>query len=203
MSVNSSDTAGSESVAAHAMHRDILRLIGRILLGTSYTSLGECSIGKSIGLFFKLTVLRVFLLTRVIVLAVALPARYLFGVAVGDIRLVTIPIAALFEEQSRWIFARSHERVIRSQVIFCSLIVTVETLGYYPYGKGIAIDQYLLQRTPATLFHIIASIICVMYYKIRWRSRWKLAIPLLVVMAHAALNINAFDWMNRWAETML
>lgn len=185
------------------MHGGVLGLIARILLGSSYTSVGDCSIGKSIGLFFKLTVLRIFLLTRVIVMVVALPARYLFGATVGDIQLVTIPIAALFEEQSRWMFARAHEKVIRSQVIFCSLIVVVETLGYYPYGKGIGIEQYLLQRTPATLFHIIASVICVVYYNVGWRSRWKVAIPLLVVVVHAALNVNAFDWMNGWAGAVL
>jgi hypothetical protein len=181
----------------------MLRLIVRILLGSSYASLGDCSIGKSIGLFFKLMILRAFLLTGVIVLALALPARYLFGATVGDIRLVTIPIVAILEEQSRWIFARSHERVMRSQVIFCSLVVAVETLEYYPHHKGIGIEQYLHLRIPATLLHVIASIMCVIYYKVRWRSRWKLAIPLLVIMVHAAFNMNAFDWVNRWAGAVL
>jgi len=201
--VNSGDTAGSASTSPRTLRGDVLRLIVRILLGSSYPGLGDCSIGKSIGLFFKLLILRLFLLTRAIVIALALPARYLFGATVAHIQLVTIPIAVIFEEQARWIFARSHERVIRSQVIFCALVVAVETLGYYPPHRGVSIEHYLHLRLPATLLHIIASIMCVIYYKTKWRSRWKLAIPVLVVVAHAALDLNAFNWANRWPSVVL
>lgn len=203
MIVNSSDAAGSGPAPVRTVYGDMLRLIVRILLGSSYASVGDCSIARSVGLFFKLMILRAFLLTGVIVLALALPARYLFGATVGEIRLVTIPIVAIFEEQARWIFARSHERIVRSQVIFCSLVVALETLGYYPPHKGIGVEQYLHLRIPATLLHVIASIMCVIYYKVGWSSRWKLVIPLLVIVVHAAFNMNAFSWVNRWAGVAL
>lgn len=183
--------------------QDVSRLVVRTLLGSGYRALGDCSLGKSIVLFLKLSVLRMILLTQLIVAAVALPAAHLFGATIGEIRLVTIPISALFEDQSRWIFARCHERKLRSQIIFFLLIASLETIGYYLNGKGLNIEHYLFERIPATLFHMFACAAVVLYYQIGSKSRWKWAIPLAVVALHAAMDLNAFNWASRWATFAL
>lgn len=138
---------------------------------------------KGILLFFRLLIIRCFFLTTLLTIVLS----YLFKeIGVGkEISVhILVLVAALIEEQARWLFTRYSRSTPWSVVQFSLMAITVESIGYY--SGGATLYTYGIFRLSSILVHAVNAGICFISFRLSQSKR--LALFFLAVAFHVYMN---------------
>lgn len=105
-----------------------------------------------------------------------------------EIIFIAVLLIAFIEEQARWFYGQYSKSVVRSQVVFSSVVTVMGFIGFYDYKELIPLYIYAVVKPGAIFAQSINGLLSI--YSFRLPTRGKLLLFSVAVAFHGYMSMG-------------